>query len=348
MCNTLYNIKFTIMKKKYIAGLSFFFLPLAMTFAQIELSISGQKNGGEVIKTNSIINYTDLCSFSFSSAFGNEFSKNSWYINIYEKKIGNKSVIKYAEVTGTDSNKYSFSFSQLFDSEGEPQLTEGYYWDMVGNTNLIYAEIVCEAVTKTGETVNASFPVYLHLAPDKPIIEILRIEETMYDNYIIEFFIHDSPTSAPREKRQFVLFSTEDGILILPAYENYYYCDNLFFESDLNYFCVEARNSFGRTESDYIYPRTYSAIKTLQTDNFPFIFPNKVRDVLYIHRQKGENYTSDISIFDMTGRLVKNCRLPIEQIMAVEVGDLPFGSYFLYMKGPQEENYILRFIKSSN
>lgn len=333
---------------KYFAGLILTFLSVAASYAQEAIHITGQKEDHSPVTENSTIRYKDLCRFSLAVSSGTGLKEANWYIRIHlTNSAGDKTSIHYAPSGDMGDRAYNICFSELFGSVGEPQLLIGFHWNKKEKTNLIYADIVCEATTTDNQSVEAILPVYLYLAPDKPILEILRLEETQFeDNYIIEFRVHESPTSAPKDGKWWAHFSLEGISTTIILDTDYYYDDNPVFENDENYFYVYARNKYGTTGSDYIYPRTYaSLIEANRIDNEIYIYPNPVQNTLYLHTKGGENNTTGIVVFDTTGKIMKEQSIDKTPNPSVDVSNLSPGHYMLQTHDRNRTKQTFRFLK---
>lgn len=329
------------MTGKYIVAFGLFLLSFQTVISQTG-TLTGQKSDGSPIKKDSVIGYTDLCTFSLFPSVNDEFRESTWYISIHQIQSQNKSAVKYAEISDTD--QYTFSFSRLFQENGWPQKSEGYFWETDPETGLVYADIVCEVRNNKGEQVKYFLPVNLKLAPEKPILNVLKMNEVEPGNYDISIEVYLPSTSSPIQGKWKIKVIAEWIV-------NYYFdgtfsFDNAYFLNEGDGFIIRGQNDFGSTETDFIDPRTYYLfIEKVNIYKAPFIFPNPVHNTVYLHTEGNENYVSEIIISDSTGKRMIQEAGRIQETISIDVAALSSGLYFLQIKEKSGVKRILRFLK---
>lgn len=195
-------------KQIIIANLLFLF-----SFALLSQNIiSGQKDNSSWISENSIIYYTDICIFSLPESYNSGYREFTWHISIREQNKTVPNRVKYAEITSSLNIGYTICLSDLFQKE-IPQNHDGYFWDTDSETGYIHADIICEITDKNNQKATYTLPLYLKLAPDKPIIKIIKMEEIAPDNYNITIEATLPKTSPPIQGQWRITVYADEAIV---------------------------------------------------------------------------------------------------------------------------------------
>jgi hypothetical protein len=118
--------------------------------------------------------------------------------------------------------------------------------------------------------------------------------------------------------------------------KNYHHVDNTFLKA-INYYRLKMVDIDGR----YTYSKTI-AVSAL-THNLVSVFPNPVKDELFIRLQDGSTETT-LRIVDIKGANVRTLKLKAGGTASINVADLPAGVYSIISdSGTLKEK--LQFIK---
>lgn len=111
-------------------------------------------------------------------------------------------------------------------------------------------------------------------------------------------------------------------------------------------FIISANNNFGSTESDFISVKAHIASKDISANINPYIFPNPVKEILYLQTGNNKSTSANITIFDNNGKTIKQEYITSEQgIIPINTTMLIPGNYFLQITEKSGKKKIFRFFK---
>ena len=325
-----------------------FVINLLFLFSSTLLSqniISGQKDNGSRITENSVIYYTDICTFYLPELYNTDYQEFTWHISMREQnKIMESNQVKYAEIISSLNTSYTICLSELFQKE-IPQNHAGYYWETDPKTGYIHADIMCEITDKNNQKTSYSLPLYLKLSPDKPVVKIIKMEEIAPDNYDITVE-PTLPETSPPIQGQWTITIYADDAIVSYYFDKQFSWHNNFFEKIEDGFIISASNNFGSTESDFISVKAHIASKDINTNTNLYIFPNPVKETLYLQTGNNKSISANIIIFDNNGKLVKKEYITFGQdIIPINTTRLIPGNYFLQISEESGKKKIFHFFK---
>lgn len=220
------------------------------------------------------------------------------------------------------------------------------YWEWVKlpDSELIQAEVVCEINFKTNNKSKVKLPVNLYLSPDKPVIDILKIQQSSSGSYAVEFKIKETLYSAPHEGKYTVTAFTGGEKTREVQTWGYYYGDNLFFTSPNDGFNITTSNHFGTVISDLISPQTFPKKKLKKQNHSISVFPKQAKNKLFI-KDNSKKYTASVSIIDTNGKLIKKHAVAIDKKKDIDTSYLPKGNYILQIQKSTGETFSFPFQK---
>lgn len=201
------------------------------------------------------------------------------------------------------------------------------------NYNHIEANIVCEAISPKYIRWEY-FMVYLDLSPEKPRMEIIRMEpeeeidwadEFAYHPWIVRFRLLPMSEDAPPVTRKFLhIENWANGAIGDKDFEyDTVEADNFYGKED--FFQPLYKNRFGDQYGDTIYPYRYIADVEPIGCSMLSAYLNRGERKIYVTDNGSTQAIERIEIFDVTGRMLKTIEPSALPEVSVDVADLPRG-----------------------
>ena len=171
------------------------------------------------------------------------------------------------------------------------------------------------------------------------------MEEIAPDNYDITVE-PTLPETSPPIQGQWTITIYADDAIVSYYFDKQFSWHNNFFEKIEDGFIISASNNFGSTESDFISVKAHIASKDINTNTNLYIFPNPVKETLYLQTGNNKSISANIIIFDNNGKLVKKEYITFGQdIIPINTTRLIPGNYFLQISEESGKKKIFHFFK---
>lgn len=293
--------------------------------AQTNYSIVGRLSDGRTLESSGALFIDDACEFTIVDRDGAPQRVNSgnWSFRLNYKETG------YNKVKEGNDHSLSLEMNRLpLDAGRLKRIT------LSGDRSVYYdGLVVFDGWVQNGDHISLEMPVLLNILPSEPIVEILDMSWSNYDE---EYGVYD-------DARMTLQVHSDRCLRILIEEETpyagggtmSYFNDSVdpvnhigeweFCDAD-SYFIFTACNDYGSaTSNDTLWVKQAALVQTPTQEDI-YIYPNPVID--YLHMEGQIEDISSLIIYDMKGCLVKR---QDRVTSPVDLTGLDSGMYYLVL-----------------